>query len=85
VFVPGGIGAAPWVVIHKPSGDHRPEPFAHVTLFEAAAPSDCFTTRSRHVCHVVEEPYPVAQRSHRQRAPSFRAPTERFSKATARE
>src|SRR5262249_1821872 len=33
VFAREGIDAVPWVVIHNPAGDHRPQPFAHVTLF----------------------------------------------------
>jgi hypothetical protein len=43
-----------------------PQPFAHITLVEAAARSDCFTTLSR---HAVEEPYPVVQRSHDTKSP----------------
>ena len=43
-----------------------PQPFAHITLVEAAARSDCFTTRGR---HAVEEPYPVVQRNHDTKIP----------------
>src|SRR6516225_12406673 len=69
VFGRKGIGAVPWVVIDDPACDHRPQPFAHVTLVEAAARRDRFTTRGRHLCHAVKEPYPVAQRSHETKRP----------------
>src|SRR5215831_16130794 len=69
VFGREGIGTVPWVVIHNTAGDHRPQPFAHVTLVEAATRRDRFTTRGWHVCHDVEQPCPVAQRSHQTKRP----------------
>ena len=64
-----GVGAVSRVVIHNPPGDHRPQPFAHVTLVKAGARRDRFTSRGRHVCHGIEKPYPVAQRGHKTKRP----------------
>src|SRR6516162_4034427 len=69
VFGRKGIGAVPWLVIDNPAGNHRPQPFAHVTLVEAGARRDCFATRGWHLCHAVKEPCPMAQRSHETKRP----------------
>jgi len=78
VFAWEGIGAVPWVVIHKPSGDHRPQPFAHVTLVETGARRDRFRTRGRHVCHRIEKPHSVPHRSHEAKCPGVQDADKAF-------
>ena len=78
VFGREGIGTVPWVVIHNPAGDHRPHPFAHVTLDEVGARRDRFTARGRHVRHRIEEPYPVPQRSHETKRPIVQGADQAF-------